>query len=111
MKGKPRRFGIGLNQLADAVVLHVGIIVVYVVRLDMEALVKLRMRGIDELLRAFDEFVYPLPRARADWHHRDAKLKRKAFAIDCIPVFCHFIHHVQGDDHRPLQFEKLHGQV
>ena len=106
-----RRLCIRFHQFADAVVLHVGVIVIYIVRLDVEAFMELRMRRIDELLRAADQLVNPLPGARTDWHHGDAKLQRQALAVDLVAVLFHLVHHVEGDDHRPLQLEQLHGQV
>ena len=111
MQREVRRLCIRFHQFADAVVLHVGVIVIYIVRLDVETFMELRMHRIDELLRASDQVIHPLPGARTDGHDRDAKLQRQAFAVDPVAVLFHLVHHVEGNDHRPLQLKQLHGQV
>ena len=44
-------------------------------------------------------------------HHRNAELPRQLLGIDLDTVAGCLIHHVEGDDHRSLELEKLHGQL
>ena len=111
MQGKVCCRSIFFHQHANAVVLHVRIIIIYVVRLDLKAFMQLRMRCINQLLRTFNQRVNSLPRAGADGNNRDSQFKRKALAIDFISIFFHLIHHIEGDDHGAFQFNQLNRQI
>ncbi len=111
MPRKARAVCILIHKAAYEMVLHVGEIVIHIIRLDLEALVELRVRGVEQLLEPVHQLGKARARACADRHHGNAKLKREALAIDAIAALFDLIHHVEGDDHRPLEFEQLDGEV
>ena len=61
--------------------------------------------------RVLDQLVDALILRRGDRHDRDAQHGLHRVDVHAAAVACHLIHHVEGDDHRHVHFQKLHRQV
>ena len=108
--------GIALNKIAYAVVHTVGIVVIQVVRLKMEALMQLCMsRMQQQLCGNAPGFGYKAVKTLAGsctyWNDGNAKLLRQRLAVDTVAVFLHLVHHIECDDHRPLKLQQLDRQI
>ena len=98
--------GVGpvVDQLSHPVVDEVGIVVIKVVGLHRHA-------PVDLLVGRGEQRVDILPRAGGDGNDRHPQHLGESGAVDLVPVLLRLVHEVEGDDHGPLQLQKLHRQV
>ena len=104
MSGDTFFIGPVMDEFADTVVDGVGEVVIEVVRLHGESRVHLLMGLLDQTV---DVYVVP----GGDGYHRYAQTGGQPSAVDHIPLFLHLVHKVHRQHHRPLQLQKLHGEV
>ena len=89
----------------------VGVAVIYVVRLNIKALVILGMGRVYYLLEVIYQLINAYPRAGRNGHNRHAQLQRQLFKVYLIPPLFHLVHHIQGDYHGALQLHQLNRKV
>ena len=77
----------------------------------MVVLQPLRVRRILMMLRRMDQNVKACPFSRRNRNHRDSEHLRKTMKVDLHASFFHNIHHIQCQDHRLAQLQKLQRQI
>ncbi len=85
-------------------VYFVSKIIIEIVRLGIIAYMYLHMGRFKELVKIFPGF-------RAYWNTWYPESLRQLFSIDVVAIFLHLVHEVQGDNHGPLQLQKLDSQI
>ena len=61
--------------------------------------------------RAFDQLVHAFVLRRADRHDGDAEFFGEFFDLDGAAVLPHLVHHVESEDGRQSDLQKLEGQI
>jgi hypothetical protein len=69
------------------------------------------LSNVGVLERSPKEFLQAEAPAAHRRHHRDADLPRQLLGVGLDTVAHGFVHHVEGNDHRPFELQELHGQL